>query len=321
MLNRIYNKVIRIIFGIIRKTNQAKNLLLSQKKLIINPELYGDSLIILKEKSIERVYFSKIFNLAEESWIDFLYPKIEVRRFTNAQVYSSSDFIVTKDGAIWGKYYKPQWSKNSPLDKDLLKINDQCVFIKKPKNQVVIDYGYSLCGVHCTTWAHFLVQYLPKLYLLKVIQSIVGYEITVILPIYIDHQIRDIVFPYISQLKNLKVLELNPDEVVNCKTLYYLENTSYISDHANYINPSDIIIPHFTIESLKKNLVEHFTDNLLTTQDERAIPYRKIYIGRSGYRNIINNDEIENYFVSQGFEVILPHKLTLCEKVNIFREA
>jgi len=321
MLKRNLRRVKDLIFRIIQICNHEYELLFSQKMKIINPIHYGELIVKLKEKSVERVYFPKIYNLAKESWVDFVYPILEVRKYTDAKVFYGSDFIIINEGAIWDKYFKPQWAKNTPLDKDLLEIKDQYISIKKPKREETVENGLSLCGAHCTEWAHFLVQYLPKLYLLKEIKSVVGHELTIILPNYTDDQIRDIVFPFISQFKNFKFIELYPNEAVNCKTLFYIENTSYLSDHANYINPSDIIIPRFTIESLKNNLVKQFTDNFLTNQSENLTPYRKLYIGRSGYRNILNNEEIENYFVSEGFDVILPHKFSLYEKANIFREA
>lgn len=321
MIKYIFLRLKGLIQRIIGKTIFVFNLLNSQKIYIIGSDQKGESILHLKEKSIERTFFPKVYNLVEDGWVDFSYPKIEVIKYTDAQVYSGSDFIVTKDGAIWEKYFKPQWTKIIPGDNALLKIKDQYIFVKKAKHIQTIEFGFSLCGVHSTVWSHFLVQYLPKLYLLKEIQSVVSHELTIIIPPYKDSQIREIVYTHLSQFKNIKIKELELNDVANCKVLYHIENTSHLSDHANYINTSDCIIPRFTLDILKNNFISQFTDNFLNIQDTTQLPFHKLYIGRSGCRNILNNAEIEQYFVSQGFEVIQPHLFTFKEKVNIFREA
>lgn len=321
VIKHFFRKFNNFIRRIKCKTINIVQLLLSKKENIISYEKHGESIFQWKDKSVERIFFPKVYSLAEESWVDFYFPKIEVRKFIDAQVYSASDFIITKDGAVWEKYFKPQWAKIIPKDNELVKLKDQYIFIRKPKHIKTIDYGFSLCGVHSTVWAHFLVQYLPKLYLLNDIQLIVNHDLTIILPSYKDLQIREIVYAYLSHLKNIKIVELGCNDAAQCKVLYLIESTAYISDHANYINPSDIIIPRFTIDLLKNNLVNIFANNFEYIKDGIRLPFRKLYIGRSGQRNVFNNVEIEEYFVSQGFEVLQPHDLTLMEKVKIFREA
>lgn len=313
--------IYHIIQKIIQKITFPIELWFSKKIHIISSEKSGEPILQFKAKSFERTFFSKIFNFAEDSWVDFLYSKIEVRKFKDARVYSGSDFIITKDGAVWEKYFKPQWAKIIPLDNVLLKIKNQYVWIKKVKHIQTIEYGFSLCGVHSTIWAHFLVQYLPKLYLLKEIQSVVNNDLIVIVPHYNDSQIREIVYTYLSQLKNIKITELEHNEAADCKVLYHIENTSHLSDHSNYLNPSDCCIPRFTIDLLIKNLINPLFENDRDIQDSALKPFRKLYIGRTGYRNMLNNAEVEKCFVGLGFEVIHPHLFNLNEKVKIFREA
>ena len=100
----------------------------------------------------------------------------------------------------------PQWAKIIPLDNELLKVEKLSIFIEQNKNTVNIDSGYSLCGVHCKTWAHFIVQYLPKLYLLEKLQSIVEYPLTLIIPQYNDRQIYEIVYSSLAKFRNLKII-------------------------------------------------------------------------------------------------------------------
>jgi capsular polysaccharide biosynthesis protein len=178
-----------------------------------------------------------------------------------------------------------------------------------------------MCGVHSAFWAHFLVQYLPKLFFLKEIQSVVSQRITVILPPYKDEQIREIVCSYLKQLKNINIIELKKNSIADCKILYHLENTSHISDHSNFFNPSDVIIPRITLDLLKKSFVDQYLASNTLNNSLKSTPFRKLYIGRTGNRNIINKEEVENYFSKLGYDLVYPHKLSLEEKVKTFREA
>lgn len=293
----------------------------SQKENVISYDEECESMLLLKEKSIESTFFPKIFLLVKNGCVNFIYPQITVDKYINAQIYSGSDFIITKNGAVWKKYFMPQWTKIIPLDNELIKIKDKKIWIKKPKHIQPIEYGFSLCGVSSVIWAHFLVQYLPKLYLLKEVQSVCGQDLTVIIPPYRDSQIKEIVYSYLNEFKNIKIKVLELNEVANCKVLYHIDNISYLSDHANYINPSDCIIPRYTIELLKNNLISKLVKDVIDVQTDTKLPFRKIYIGRSGYRNMLNNTEIEQHFINQGFEVIHPHLFILKDKIKIFREA
>ena len=288
----------------------------SIKKPIINLDEFGESLFLLKDKSIETVYFPKVFELSEASSVNFNFNKIEIKKYENAQIYSDSDFINIKEGIIWEKYFTPQWTKLIPFDSDLLKIQNDNIRIKHKRKLQIIENGFSLCGVHSTVWAHFIVQFLPKLYQLKEILLYTNSDLTIILPKYNDLQIREIVFDYLKQFKNIKVLELKKNSSIYCKNLFFVPITAKISDNATYINPSDIIIPKFTIDILAKNLVKVFFKS-----NNFKKPFRKIYIGRIGSRNLSNNSEVENYFLNQGFELIYPINYSLQEKVKIFNEA
>ena len=318
LLNILKHLPFRIVKYIINKYK----LVFVQKKHILKSEIYSDSILTLKSKSIERVYFSTVFDFVEKSHIDFQYPEINIQRYFDAEIYAGSDFIVLKEGVIWDKYFRPQWAKIIPLDNELLKVEKLSIFIEQNKNTVNIDSGYSLCGVHCKTWAHFIVQYLPKLYLLEKLQSIVEYPLTLIIPQYNDRQIYEIVYSSLAKFRNLKIIELKPNEVAHCKILYHVENTSLISDHSRYINPSDIVIPKFTIALLKQNLINPLIEKVTNLDKCSALPSRKLFLGREGKnRNIMNYVEIEIYFKKQGFEIVYPHRLSLEKKVNTFREA
>ena len=92
-----------------------------------------------------------------------------------------------------------------------------------------------------------------------------------------------------------------------------------ISDACKYPFPSDIIITEFVANSLKNNLVNRFIEKLEILDE--FTKKQKIYIIRRGKRNLINYKEVELFFKEKGFYFVEPHKLTLIEKISIFKNA
>jgi hypothetical protein len=294
------------------------NVPFAQKRPIIFHDNFGDLIHVVKEASIETTYVTKVYNFTPNGSIDYFYPQISVRKYTNAKIFGDSDFIVLNEGAIWTKFFTYQWTKLIPLDESLLKVDNGIIFFKHRKIKYVVDHCISLCGVHCDIWAHFLLQYLPKIYEVKNILSKINQCLTIILPVYKDDHVRFIVYDYLSKIENIKIIEIDKDVSIFCNNFYFIDNASFLADNGTYSNPSDVIIPLITMENLRINLIEKYIYQFGIIQKK---PFRKIFIGRKGNRSMINNEEIEFYFKNQNYEIIYPHLLSFEQKVQIFYES
>jgi len=317
-------RIIKFLFksnNLIKLLKQKLNLINAIKTTIMNANTTGEIIINIKDESYETASFIKVYDLVIRGEVEIKSPKLDIIKYTNTTVFSSSDFILCEEGVVWEKFYMPQFMRITPHDEDLLKIENNQIFIKKPSEYKKVKIGYSLCGVHSKIWAHFLVQYLPKLYLISDLIKATNQEITIILPNYSDPQIRELVFNYISKFNNIDVLELKSGEVAVCDILYHISNTAYLSDHVGYISPADSIIPKFVTDSIKKNLIDENSYADKVKNEKKNKNEDKLYIARGGQRNIINSIEIEKYFVEKGYLVISPHKVTFSEKIRLFRNA
>ncbi len=286
---------------------------------IVDAEKVGTVVQCIVPKHVEKVVFPQIYGLTKSAEIDFEINDLNLILFHQAMIFPKADYILTGDGIVWYKFQKTHFTKNLPFDFGLLKINKNQMAIRKPKKTLVIEQGFSMCGVYSTVWSHFLVQYLPKLYLIQDLISKTDLPLIVIVPEYTDSHIRQVVMSYLNKISNIEVLEINDQTSVLCKKLYYIESISDISDACKYPFPSDIIITEFVANSLKNNLVNRFIEKLEIV-DEYARK-QKIYIIRRGKRNLINYKEVELFFKEKGFYFVEPHKLTLIEKISIFKNA
>ncbi len=302
------------------KYKRKKQLIGSLKINIINYDEAGDVVFEVSKSKTEKMLLMKVINHITSGELIFTVPAIELKRYSNATIFPLSDFILLENGAIWHKSYSPQFTKMIPADKDLLENNNNILSIQNTEKVLTIKNGFSLCGVSSTIWAHFLIQFLPKIDCIEKLQIHISEEFTVILPPYTDTQIREIVSTLLRNIKGINVLELNEDECVRCENLYHLPNTSTLSDHVNYISPSDVIIPEFVLSYLKNKFVNN--QLLFKTEVEKAIkPFRKLFIKRIGGRNLQEIQNVEVFFQHQGFDLISPHEYSLSEKRKIFSEA
>jgi capsular polysaccharide biosynthesis protein len=126
----------------------------------------------------------------------------------------------------------------------------------------------------------------------------------------IDHYIidyRDINF----QKEALAALKIDPAKI------------SVATDHFNY----HIIAEHLIIPSLPSKLdtvsakaCKFLADTFL---DKKTVsPFgKKIYLKRTEKRKLVNQEEIENYLESQGFEAVLCENYTIVQQASIFYNA
>lgn len=289
-----------------------------QKAIVLNvtkSEEVGEIFKVVKAETLENAYFPKIYSFFSGGKFEFVSPALKIFKYQNSVVFSQSDFVLANNKLVWHKFHLPQFTKSVPQDQNLLAINGNEVHIKRYQKPIEVKIGYSLCGVYCDVWAHFLIQFLPKIYFIAALQEQVAEPITIIVPNYKDAHIREIVFDYLSKLKNIKILELGLTDVAHCETLYHLDNTAYITDTAKYISPSDINAPKFVAELLQQNLIEAY---LPAKEETKRL---NVYISRKGGRNILNQYEVEKYFKEKHFTFIEPHLLSFREKIALFRQA
>lgn len=299
--------------------NYFYDLFFSNAFEIVDDGVISKSVFVIKEKTLERVFFPPVFGLSEGGMINFFSDALELKKIDSSTIYYGSDFFTKDKCANWKKFFLPQWQKMLPSDAFMSKINGGQIYIKKASVKHTVNVAFSMLGVHSHTWTHFLLQYFSKLlYIQKVLD--LELSVTIVHPIYNDPQVNFIFESFTRNYKNLSFLPVKAGDAVFCKTLYHINNTSQISDHAVYIAPSDIIIPEYVLQQIKNSL-NVFLAECLKRDKLKIIPHKKIYLGRKGQRNLLNSNEVEAFFTSKGFVVVYPDKYTLLEKYFLFQEA
>jgi hypothetical protein len=285
----------------------------SQLFVIVPMEHIPNCQIIYRETvKNEVLYFPKIYELTNGGEISIETKGPRIFRLNNASFVMGSDFIRFAGGSVSNdKLFRKEYEYGLPGDCDLFDLDGNSCRLKKYSKQRKFDTVLHISGSFFHQWAHFLVQFYPKLELIPKLPM--DRVIDILIPIEIDPHIKYIIENAIRGYKNIRLTQVSKDEELCCNTIYYPQIDTYLVDIGVINSMFHIQISDSTIRFLRSS-----TKNLFPKNSKQ---FRKIYIGRVGSRNIINGTEVAERFRLMGFEEIFPHKLDILEKVKIFSEA
>jgi capsular polysaccharide biosynthesis protein len=273
---------------------------------------------ILEPEAYERIRTPNIVNISKENHVNLLRRKIAIYLFRNAVFSAESDAIIVDGKVYWEKGTRPEAAMTIPIDSDVIShdfTKKQVILYRNQRKIRRFKKGFSLCGVHAGAWAHFLYTYIPKLLSLK---QLVDHNADEKLDIFVPSNLHShnyetihVVLARLGVQDNTTLTTIDADEIVQCESLYYVSNPSFLCDHSTYVHPSSACISRYTA-----NAVKELSEELW--QRVKPGPKRKIYIGRGKGRNLDNAAEVEQYFQSQGFEIVYPHLLSFDEKIQMF---
>lgn len=285
---------------------------------IIPPEEAGKKISVFKPATVETFKYPRVYNFIKDASFEIEYPEIALWKFNNATVFNDSDFVITEEGkAVWPKYFYYNYAKNIIVDKNFVKEEKGRISYYKPQNPIEVDTAFSLIGVFSHIWAHVIVEYYPKLAVLKDAIADSTHQITVLIPEIKDPQTRQIVYEQLEKY-DVDILVVPHRASVKVKTLYFMERPTRFTDHEEFLNPGDMAVPKATVDCVRSMLVLPKTQNII--KDPK---YSKVFLPRRGGlgKGLINTDEVEDYFKQKGFYFVEPHKLPLEEKIKLFYSA
>ena len=288
--------------------------------IIANPKEVFRKVYHIKDASWEHVHIPEAYQLIKE-WENYSYsPAQDILEIENAIVRTKDDVIIIGDKCVWDKFYFSIFSHMIPFDNSLLEYNKSEVRVRTPKE--IVEVGgvcVSLFGVHSAVWAHFIIQFLPKLYY-AIEAGILDKDVSILMPDYTDDNIRELIEDALRPYPKVKKIQCVADYRVayKCEKLMYIPTASISTNHSDYILPYDVVVPQKVVDILKKYIVE---PRVYIEKAQKDTP-KKIYLVRRGtHRGLTNYEEVEAYFTKQGFTLIEPHKMTMQQKADLYSQA
>lgn len=311
------------MFGILTKFLKMKKKIecffFSREYTIIrNPENEFPIVFHIKDATWEEVYVAETYQLVKESRTIYYHRRLDVLKVANTVITDNSDLVIVDEKVLWDKALQTNFTKIIPLDRNLARYTSNTIsaFLSKRAERIA-GRCISLLGVHGNVWAHFIVQFLPKLYLAEQ-AGLLDEPLTLLVPNYRDNQLKQLVGEIVERHPCVKVLKALPKVDYCCEQLLYIPTTVYIANHSVYGQTCDCVIPDYVKKLLKEKLVFP----LLEKVRNNPVKHEKLYLVRRGtYRCMKNWPAIEDFFVKRGFVLVEPHKLTLEEKADLFYHA
>jgi len=172
-----------------------------------------------------------------------------------------------------------------------------------------IDAGILLIGRCGANYFHFLIEYATKGYIIDKAS----------IPADVPLLLSDDLFP--QEMEALKLLFPGRPFTIrehgkrlDVKTLYVPSLMTFIPDTPDVEFWTVAAVNHASLCWLRARVLD-------TAPAPRALPARKLYLGRSAGRNITNAAEVEAVFHRHGFEIVNPGQISFAQQVEAFRSA
>ena len=309
LLRRVKNRIKRII----RKNYWAIN--------SDNFELYDsydvfERIYEIKPDTYENIHIPDIYKLSKKYEIEAFSPSMGIYSVKNAKISLNSDVTVVDGKVLWDKYFNLMFYKTNFLDDDIIRYDDKTVRIKRYKNTEKVEGKcLSLLGKYSDYWSHFILQYASKMYFAKE-AGLLNNNLTVIVPNYKDEHVKKIVSDYLGPY-GVKILVAHEKTRYECEELLFIPSSIAYPNSLDYFLSQDAVFPKITKQGIRETVIEPYIKDVKEYGHSNKI----FLVRRASIRNLANWKEVEDYFISEGFELIEPHKYSFEEKVSIFRNA
>ena len=301
---------------------KKRQFLMSQVKpiqIIEHPENAFEKVYHIKDATWETNQVAEIYNIAKQTTNILHHQAQDILRVKDARVIMSSDIVLTQNGALWDKYYSYNFDKSIiPWDADYLNHSGNLLQVYRSTKQTQYIKGecLSLLGVFVQVWAHFMMQFICKLYYAEE-AGLLDHNTTLLVPNNMDANMKEIVEGVMSRYPNLKCVVAQDGTEYVCENLYYIQTTSVFHNQCVNFNHGQIVIPQRVVNAIQTHIVSQYLNNVKDNPK-----YEKIFlIRRNTSRSLENNDEVEEYFRKEGFFFMEGAEYSLKEKAEIFHSA
>ena len=266
------------------------------------------------ESGFVSVTFAPVSNISKGGSIELSYPSCKIYCFPAATQQNKSDIIIYNKKVFFPKLNRLSSEKEIFCDSNLLGFSKTSVVVLNPSNTINVGNAFSLLGVHSSHWAHFLVEFLPKLVFSK--YELLGLE-SIVISSECDDHIKQLLQANIPA--SVSIISVKPGASVRFNNLFYCSYVSYLCNNSSYTSIADIVIPASTRVAVLEGL-SNFSNSIVQSVSEINFG-NKIFLGHKAKRSATNSIEVEQFFQNKGFQIVYPHLLTLKEKIICFELA
>lgn len=239
-----------------------------------------------------------------------------VAELYNAVIYSRSSIIIAGNSALSDTLTHPSYGAYVDLSQDvtLIRRDSESIYMQHADYRIEEhDGGIFLGGLASNEFGHWPNEFLPKL---EFFEQHLDFNK---LPIIVDEKMPQSHFDYLNYMTNNQVLRLPANTGWRCRCLLVASTPAFI--------PTDVVkdhpIPIHELAPLPPAKFRFLRDRVNGKIKGKSRYGSKLYLSRRNMRTrrLINEIEIEEYLLSQGFDIVHVENLSFVEQVCMFRDA
>jgi hypothetical protein len=174
---------------------------------------------------------------------------------------------------------------------------------------VEIEKGVALCKDYSRNYFHWLLECLPRAIMVLNSAEYAGF------PLLVDKDLPKQCMQSLAIISgDRKIIPILYRVKHRVKVLIFPSVFSFMrNNYSDCVSPDDFLVAPEAIRLVREAFLPSVSKKV----------FRKIYISRDNapYRRLINEDEVQEFLISQGFEIVRPEKLSFLEQVSFFSEA
>ena len=272
---------------------------------------------LIKDKDDIILYESKFVDSSnrncERKKIIVKKPEIYVARIKNVNIFGASNII--KYDKIFGFF-------DMALSKECHRYDFRDGVIRynygRDSKQNIIEKGILLSGTASINYFHFLFEFIPKLSLIENLSLNEDYPLIIIKKILNIKQLFEIL-QYYSNNKDFVAIEEHKQYYV--KDLIFPSLLTWMPLNVKkdeILKIGDIVIDKQVVDYLRK-VINDLNPQYKKKRKKKIYLHRKNY--NSHYRRLVNENDVVNFFIKEGYEIVSPELMTFKEQVKLFSSA
>ncbi len=177
---------------------------------------------------------------------------------------------------------------------------------KRPRRTVPV--AFHLSGYFSRHFGHWIGEYLPKL------RHLERHPKSATIPILVNDDMPASHYDALALLTGNEIIRMARDETICVSQLYVAPTINFMAPDYHPGHP--IPVERQAIWSLEA--MEFMRSRILRNLDQQTCGQKRIFLSRrnSTWARPTNEDDVERFFMSKGFEIIQPEKMGFKEQVQ-----
>lgn len=282
---------------------------------------HGLKYLVTEEEKKRTVCIPAYWNKSVQRCEEYDSPETYIAEIDQAVVFGASHALIADGQFLNDMLFADNEGRIDLRDKVLRKVMEGFGVVEEPKRAKHLEQAINLVGVASYNYYHMLIEILPKLIIADRCEEYRDF------PVLVDEVILRIpqykeALARVNQY-NHKIIKVNEGEKCEVGRLVHISPNTWMPINLydrNMSRTGDFLISESYLYNMRNRILNAASGGEKCAEQEEK---KRYFISRKKLNTVRlkNEAEIRDLFLSYGFEVLYPEKLSFAEQVEKFSEA